>query len=275
MYDLLTYCESFRHWPASAAYAARLAATFDSRLMGIHVCASPTSMLSPYDTPQLMTEVLMATRQLEEDAYAAGTLFEAFARAHGASRVSWQIAEGETPRTLGLAASWHDALVVGRTRHSPWGSLSAVGSIVLSVDIPCIVVPENPPEEVALDCIAIAWNGSVEAMRATHAALPILRRARKVAVLHGEQRPPASMATWKPPFNLTNYLSNHGIHSESVFLPEPLELAGRLLLDGAKEVDADMLVMGAYGHTRFSEWILGGATRAVLEEIDLPVFMRH
>lgn len=275
MYDLLTYCESFRQWPASVGYAARLAAAFDSQLTGMYVCAAPASMLSPYDTPQLMTEVLLATRQIEEDAYASGPFFEAFARERGATRASWLVGEGDTPSSLGLASSCHDALVIGRTPYSPWGSLSAVGSIVLGTDIPCIIIPENQPDEVSLDCVAIAWNGSVEAMRATHAALPILRRARKVSVLHGEQRPPANMASWKPQFSLSNYLSSHGIQSESVFLPEPSATTGAMLLDSAREAGANMLVMGAYGHTRFSEWVLGGATRAVLEHISLPVFMRH
>lgn len=274
MHDLLAFCESFKRWPASVDYAARLAAAFDSRVTGIYVCPSPSAMLAPYETPELMTELLEATRQLEDEAFAAGPSFEAFARSRGASRASWQVAEEEVPRALALAGLWHDLLVTGRTRHTPWGSVSAVGSIVLGAAMPCIVVPEGHADVVALDCIAIAWNGSSEAIRATHAALPLLRRARKVTILHGRQRPPASMTAWRPPFDLTQYLAHHGIQSESELLPEADD-AGDMLLTAARQAKANMLVMGAYGHTRFSEWVLGGATRAVLEDLDLPVFMRH
>lgn len=275
MHDLLTYCESFKRWHASVDYAARLAALFDCRLTGIYVCPSPSMVLSPYETPQLMTELLEATRQLEEEAFGAAASFEAFARGRSATRASWLVAEEEVPRALALAGNWHDALVIGRTRHTPWGAVSAVGSLVLSSGMPCIVVPESQTDGVSLDAIAIAWNGSSEAIRATHAALPLLRRARKVTILHGRQRQPASMTAWKPAFDLAEYLAGHGIPSESILLPESDNAAGNLLLDSAREANANLLVMGAYGHTRFSEWVLGGATRAVLEGINIPVFMRH
>lgn len=275
MHDLLAYCESCEDWPASAAYAARLAAAFDGHVTGIHACPVPSLMSSPYDTPDLMADLLNVTRQLEEDAVASGPSFEAFARACGATRVAWQVAEEEVPRALKLAGSWHDALVVGRTLQTPWGSASAVGGMVLGAGLSCIVVPEGHVGESLPDGVAIAWNGSLEAIRATHAAVPLLRRARRVTILDGGQPLSASLEDWKPPFGLAGYLARHGIHSETMFLSKPGDSVGTLLLHAAKQAGADMLVMGAYGHTRFSEWVLGGATRDVLERIDMPVFMRH
>lgn len=275
MHDLLVHCESFKRWSPAADYAARLAALFDCRLTGIYVCPSPTMALSPYQTPQLVTELLEAQRQLEEEAFGAAASFEAFARGRGATRASWLVAEEEMSRALALAGNWHDALVLGRTRYTPLGSISAAGGLVLGSGMPCIVVPESHGDMAALDCIAIAWNGSSEAIRAVHAALPLLRRARRVMILHGQQRPPASMAAWRPAFDLSEYLANHGMHSENILLPDTNDGVGALLLDHALQAKANLLVMGAYGHTRFSEWVLGGATRAVLEGISLPVFMRH
>ena len=121
----------------------------------------------------------------------------------------------------------------------------------------------------------MAWNGALGALRAAHAALPLLRRARRVTILDGGQPLSASLEDWKPPFGLAGYLARRGIHSETMFLSKPGDSVGTLLLHAAKQAGADMLVMGAYGHTRFSEWVLGGATRDVLERIDMPVFMRH
>lgn len=275
MHDLLAYCESTGNWPASVAYAARLAAAFDGRVTGIHACPPPSVVSYPYDTPELMADLLKVARQIEEDAIASGPSFEAFVRARGATRVAWQVAEEELPRALKLAGNWHDLLVVGRTLQTPGGSVSAVGSMVLGTGLPCLVVPESHTGEGLPEGMAIAWNGSVEAIRATHAALPLLRRARWVTILEGEQRPPASLAYWRPPFELAAYLAAHGVHSETMFLSKPGDSEGALLLEAAKQARADMLVMGAYGHTRLSEWMLGGATRSVLEHLDMPVFMRH
>ncbi|RDI99396.1 universal stress protein [Dyella solisilvae] len=275
MFDVLAFCENHTRWPASLGYAARLAASFESRLTGIYTCPIPSVMLSPYEMPRLMAEQIEALRQLEQQAIDAAPSFEAFAQAHGATRASWQVAEEEVVRALQLAGCWHDVLVLGRTPHSPWGSASSVGSIVLGTDMPCIVVPDDDADATSLDCIAIAWNGSREAIGAVHAARHFLKRARKVTILHGQQRPPASLGPWRPPFDLTKYLADNGVASESVLLSESADAADDLLLEAANKAKADLLVMGAYGHTRISEWIFGGATRGVLENLNLPVFMRH
>ncbi len=275
MRDFLVYCESFKNWPASVDYAARLAASFDGRLTGVYVCPSPSAMVPSYEAPGLMSELFEATRQLEEEAFGAGPSFEAFVHERGLAKATWLVAEDEVPRALALAGNWHDLLVVGRTGHTSWGSLSAVGSIVLGSSMPCIVVPQENTALGAVDCIAIAWNGSSEAIRATHSALPLLKRARRVVILHGAQQPPASMSAWKPLFELSDYLSRHGIVSESRILGGIEDVTGTVLLSAAHEAKAQMLVMGAYGHTRFSEWVLGGVTRSVLDQTTIPVFMRH
>ena len=92
-------------------------------------------------------------------------------------------------------------------------ALSAVGGMVLGAGLPCIVVPEGHVGESLPDGMAIAWNGSLEAIRATHAALPLLRRARRVTILDGGQPLSASLEDWKPPFGLAGYLARRGIHA--------------------------------------------------------------
>lgn len=275
MNDILAYGESFKHWSASIDYACRLAALTDAQLTGICVCPAPTAMLAPYETPELIMELLEVAEQLKVEAYQAAPAFEAFARERGTTHASWQVAQDEVPRALALAGDWHDLLILGRTGHSPWGSVSAVGNLVLGSGMPCIVTPKEPVTTVDAQRFAIAWNGSREAIRAVHAALSLLKRARQVTILHGTQRPPTGLDTWKPPFDLSSYLSQHGIANETLLLPDTGSAAGPMLLDAARDARADMLVMGAYGHTRFSEWVLGGATRGVLEAATLPLFMRH
>jgi nucleotide-binding universal stress UspA family protein len=277
MRDILVFSESFKHWSPGVEYAARLACVFDAHLTGTWICASPATAMPSYEAPELMAELYEATRELEEEAYAAAPAFEGAALKLGLRKASWLVAEGYVPDALALAGSWHDVLVVERTANTPWGSISAVGNIVLGVNLPCLVVPHEAPAHVpALDTVAIAWNGSAEALRAAHAALPLLARARRIVILHGEQREPSSMLAWKPPFDLAGYLLRHGLHAESQMLAgNGDEEVGAALLRFAAEAGAGLLVMGAYGHTRFREWVLGGATRHVLEHAKLPVLFRH
>ncbi len=274
MCDILVNCESFKHWSPAVDYAAQLAATMGGALTGIFVRPSPRALITPYETPELMMELLEASLELEQDTCRAETPFIAFARECGVTRAIWQMAEETVPRALERAGDWHDLLVLGRSTQGSWGLPSAVGGLVLSTHMPCIVVPPEGAKP-TFECIAIAWNGSSEAIGAVHAALPLLMKARRVVVLHGQQRPSARMSAWRPPFNLSNYLTTRTIPHEIRMLSEPDPLIGSILLDAASDVGADLLVMGAYGHTRFREWIFGGATRTALEKASIPVLMRH
>jgi nucleotide-binding universal stress UspA family protein len=119
--------------------------------------------------------------------------------------------------------------------------------------------------------VALAWNGSAEAARAFSAALPILKLAQKVLLLFGTQGPPVTPSLSE----VGDWLGRHGIATER----QPVALkgwpVGEQLVEEAAGAGADLLVMGAYGHTRVRETIFGGATRAVLNESALPVLLAH
>jgi nucleotide-binding universal stress UspA family protein len=116
----------------------------------------------------------------------------------------------------------------------------------------------------------IAWNGSVEAARAVSAALPLLHNAAKVTVLMFANQGGSS----EPGADIAQYLVRHGIEVEVKVCP-PASDAGHAILSEAAKLQADLLVMGAYGHSRFREMVLGGATRTILSELPLPVLMTH
>jgi nucleotide-binding universal stress UspA family protein len=84
--------------------------------------------------------------------------------------------------------------------------------------------------------------------------------------------PPALRMT---PLDLLAYLRHEGVTAEAKDIGVPDADAGKAILKGAQDDNADLIVMGAFGHSRFREWILGGATRQVLEEMTVPVFMAH
>ncbi|WP_126974915.1 universal stress protein [Frigidibacter oleivorans] len=139
---------------------------------------------------------------------------------------------------------------------------------------PLLVVPETGLQAIPGQRVVIAWNQSVEALNAVHAALPILKRAAMVNIAvidppqHGPERSdPAGL--------LSQWLSRHGVRAEVSVLAKTMPRISDILARHLRDTDADLLVMGAYGHSRFREAILGGATRNTLEATERPVFMAH
>lgn len=145
---------------------------------------------------------------------------------------------------------------------------------LFSGHVPVLVVPDgaNVPETV--DRVVVAWNESAEALGAVRSALPILQKADLVDITiidppqHGPDRS-------DPGGSLCQMLVRHGVRAEVSVLAKTMPRVSDVLCRQIRDKDADMLVMGAYGHSRFRESILGGATRHMLELAEIPVLMAH
>jgi nucleotide-binding universal stress UspA family protein len=122
--------------------------------------------------------------------------------------------------------------------------------------------------------VVVAWNQSSEALSAVRLALPLLAKADLVDISiidppkHGPERS-------DPGGPLSQMLARHGVRAEVSVLAKTLPKVSEILVRHGRDLNADMIVMGAYGHSRFREAILGGATRGMLEQADVPVFMAH
>lgn len=139
---------------------------------------------------------------------------------------------------------------------------------------PVLMVPEAGSTLTNPKKIVLAWNESDEALAAARAALPLLIGADLVRIVVID--PPAHSPTRSDPGGLlSQYLSRHGVSCEIDVLSKTLPRVSDVLMRHARDTDADMIVMGAYGHSRFREAILGGATRNMLEHAGLPVFLAH
>ncbi|MFP4273694.1 MAG: universal stress protein [Paracoccaceae bacterium] len=122
--------------------------------------------------------------------------------------------------------------------------------------------------------VLIGWDESTEALSAARAALPLLTRAEVVHVVVVD--PPAHGPNRSDPGGLlSQYLARHGVKVEIDVLSKTMPRVSDVLMRHAGDMDAEMIVMGAYGHSRFREAILGGATRNMLEHATLPLFMAH
>lgn len=274
MRDILIHADDFTACTSSMEYGMRLAASFDARVTGVYVCPSPLTVLSPYDAPQLASAVIEQIRELEQVASVGCAPFIARATQLEVGKAFWQVAEGSLADVLAHLGNWHDLLVLGRHPHSDARTDATLGSVVLGSRMPCIVVPPEITQP-RFECVALGWNHSPESLRAIHAARPVLERAQRIVVLAGEPRARFSEIGWKPEFQLSSYLAQHGFAFETRAVDAEDVRDGTVLLAAAAACEADLLVMGAYGRTRFSEWIFGGATRHVLAHARLPVLLRH
>lgn len=139
---------------------------------------------------------------------------------------------------------------------------------------PVLIVPEKATPVPAPERIVVAWNESREALAAIRAAMPFLVAAKSVRICvidppeHGPERSdPGGM--------LSQMLARQGVNCEIDVLSKTLPRVSDVLLRHVTDTDAQMLVMGAYGHSRFREAILGGATRNMLELAPVQVLMAH
>lgn len=180
-----------------------------------------------------------------------------------------------------------NGLVAHRSRFSdltvlpkPYGSgrghdLEAIVEAALfDAAVPVLIQPDDTAFPQDINTVTIAWNESTESLRAVRAAMPFLMRASSVniAIIDPPQHGPERS---DPGGQLSQMLSRYGVRPEVSVLSKTMPRVSDVLIRHATDLNADMIVMGAYGHSRFRESILGGATRNMLEQSKVPVLMTH
>lgn len=145
---------------------------------------------------------------------------------------------------------------------------------LFSCRVPVLVMPDKATLPDRFERIVVAWNESSEALGAVRSALPILSEADSVNITvidppqHGPDRSDPGGA-------LCQMLSRHGVQAEVSVLAKTMPRVSDVLCRHLNDQDAQLLVMGAYGHSRLRQSIMGGATRNMLERAELPVLMSH
>jgi nucleotide-binding universal stress UspA family protein len=171
-----------------------------------------------------------------------------------------------------------DLAIVGQSDQGGNAMLESdfVERLLLSTGRPTLVVPRKGKADLKGDIAIVGWNNSREAARAAFDAVALLRSMREVRIAwvdpEAEFRSPGPL----PGAEIAESLSRHGIKP----IVEPLSTggtkgAGEALLQKASDEGAAFIVMGAYGHSRLREFILGGATRAVLDAMNCPILFSH
>ncbi|MEZ2354636.1 universal stress protein [Caballeronia sp. RCC_10] len=149
-------------------------------------------------------------------------------------------------------------------------------TLILSSGRPVMLVPYTGFFPSAGKHPMIAWDGSREAARAVHDALPLLKTAERVSIVSIDTSHDAGQGNRIPGADLATCIARHGVKAAvSPSGADNHESAGDLLLSRAADLGADLVVMGGYGHPRWKELVLGGATRTFLASMTLPVIMSH
>lgn len=217
-------------------------------------------------------------RQLEENAAIKGGELEAHiserALALGVPFQIDQVVE-HWPATRDQS-TWRgrtsDLCVLGLARDNAEHRLN-IEEWLFGVGRPCVFYPNDAQSDFSLDCVVVSWDFSKSAARAVGDALPLLRRASQVriATVRGEKDIPVEDV--KTP--LINFLATHGVTSVGDDVELTGQTIGQAILAHANTVSANLVVMGAFGHSRMKEFLLGGATKEVLDSSTLPLFMSH
>ncbi|MDE1902280.1 MAG: hypothetical protein KGI46_00320 [Alphaproteobacteria bacterium] len=263
--------------------ACRLAKRFDAHIEGFHVTPDPRQFIvaAGFDVP--MTGDLI-DRLVEDGAQVAAKAKAEFERAAtrnrlpvgaGSSRnapsASWRQETGYAPTAVANRGRFFDLVVLGRSeRIVDQPHTDAVEQTLMRSGRPVLLAPAKSPASIG-ETIAIGWDGSVSAVHALAGALTLLLCARRVVVITVGKVNGASSGD-----AAVEYLAWHGIAAtHRQVQPVAGVGAGDLLLANAREEDADLLVMGGYGHAPWREVLFGGATRQIVGSSLLPVLLAH
>jgi nucleotide-binding universal stress UspA family protein len=189
--------------------------------------------------------------------------------------VEWRSAVEDLVDAMTLHARYADLVVIGQTDASENSHVPAdfPERLVLAGGRPVLILPAVGSFATIGKRILVAWNPSREATRAVTDAIPLLQRADNVHVM--AVNPKAGEHGSVPGADIGLYLARHGVRVE-IKADHGAEIdVGNELLSRAADLDADLIVMGGYGHSRLKEWVLGGATRTILESMTAPVLMSH
>jgi nucleotide-binding universal stress UspA family protein len=282
--DLLVYQDETPAAANALAYAEAIASVADG-----HVAGLMFGFMSPYPATIYMEAApdiwLAAQRRAAEEADAVEKRLKARLAfsTMGTELRRKDIMGGEAGGILAVHCRYADAMVLGWSRKGGQKDGKRDGSeferdlfrgVLFESGRPVILVPETSKAKEPPRRILVAWSPERETTRAVHDALPLLQGADLVTILvvaegrriNGEEEAGADIA---------RHLARHYVKTEVKHVPSGGRTAQLVIADEARYLGADLIVMGGYGHSRLSEWIFGGVTRDMMDDLKTPVLMAH
>jgi nucleotide-binding universal stress UspA family protein len=277
--DLLVVLDAAAPTRGRIELASALAGRFEAHLVGLYPLPTPERPreLGYYD-PALLDPFFEELRERAREA--ADKVREQFEHVAGLRGLSaeWRMVPEGPEADPALHARYADLTILGQIDPDR-GDAEMIRPrperVTLASGRPILVVPYAGDFSTVGHRVLIGWNATREAARAVNDAMPLLRAADVVTVLTIDPREGPHEHGELPGADISLHLARHGVKAEiertvSADLP-----VGEVLLSRAADLGADLLVIGAYGHSRVRELLLGGATRSLLQSMTLPVLMSH
>jgi len=276
--SLLVLLDHTSSCAARTAHAMRLAKELDCHLVGL----APTDLIDlpavPSAAASLIECAALVWDALREQAERAADTFRDACHAAAVKSFEAVIDEADKIESLVRHARCSDLTVL--TQADPatsnfYAAKDLVESVILHSARPTLVLPYAGRFERVGTRVLVAWNDSREATRAVSDALPMLQRASQVEVASWSEGSTTEDKAVRPQLDaLHKWLMWHGVSAQMRAQPIGADIADAMLSHAA-DTDADLIVMGAYGHSRWAERVLGGATRGLLASMTVPVLMSH
>lgn len=273
---IIVHIDSTPRCSARIKLAAQLAIEYDAHLIGVAPSGWPPMAMMPAMRDPMVPVTAVDAGPIRTRGESALAAFEVQVGALGVASVETRLVEEEDGLALAMHGLCSDLIIVGQARGA--GSESAARSdfpewVMMNGAAPVLVVPAHGEFATIGTRVAVAWNGSIEARRAIGSALPMLRKADKVHLLMINADGNINGGT-----DMGLYLTRHGVNAEldaDTNTDASSRDAGQALIAASAECGADLLVMGAYGRSRMREMLMGGASRTMLESMQVPVWMAH
>ena len=261
--------------PRVVDFAVSVASTFEAHLFGLafeYELPIPGSVFGG-----VQANVIAAARASAEKAVAQAVAhFNETARRPGFSSNSHVLraSPNDAAEKFAQIARCFDLSIIGQVEPDDWTPDELmIEAALFGSGRPMLVVPYIQQEGLKLDRVLVCWDGSRNASRAIADALPFLKRAKAIDVLvvdkgrdSGDEIPGADIA---------QHLARHGLNINLKRIVAPDSDVANTILSYAANSSADLIVMGGYGHSRLREFVLGGATRGILQTMTVPTLMSH
>ena len=285
MRGILVHVDEHRALQSVLTCALLAARRFEAQIDGLHarpgapriIPVAPEGAFIP--ASEIVEDLERADRDLDRQ---LRERFDAFMREHGVPAVASVLPGAE------VAAAWREDAVAGYEALGSTGraydliavarplpgaavpSMSALEAALFESGRPVLIAPPTPPDKLG-EVVVVAWNGSTETARTIALAMPFLAQAETVVVLSVED----GMVPGPSGGEIAHGLMRNGIAAKTQQIRAGDRPTGAAILDHCQELGADLLLKGAYTHSRLRQMIFGGATSHILGAAELPVIMAH
>lgn len=281
--DLLVHLDASAESNVRLDFAVALAQRHDAHLTGLFIIEAVPSLAFAVADPSggtdvaIVEEMITRLRNLAlEDAKAVEAKFQERLQRDGI-KGEWRLAEGFAAETAALHARYADLTVVGQADPDKpvSGSAGIAQEVMLSSGRPVLIIPYNARFTSLGKCVLVGWKPSREAARAVNDAIPLIEKADDVTILAINPTAGIGGDGDLPAADIALHLARHGIEVQAAHTIAKDVAEADVLLNQASDMGADLIVIGGYGHSRTREFVFGGVTRSLLQQMTVPILMSH